>query len=227
MTHAMERRRVVSATALGMVLALLAFPIYRLFIDPLFVIPNTTTEAHVLIGQAMLWGLTLSLLAVTRFAEHKSLASVGIKPLSWRRVAVAVGLGLLLLVAVWPLSMLASQLFPITDSGGISENTSGLPAWIVLFAVVTAGVTEEMLFRAYPIERFQERTGNLWFGALVSLAAFVVMHNTGWNLGWIIGVVLPLGATLTGIYLWQRNLIFVIIIHIIVDLPLFFFALTR
>ncbi len=37
----------------------------------------------------------------------------------------------------------------------------------------------------------------------------------------MLGVVLPLGMVLTGLYLWRRNLGFVILIHFITDLPLF------
>jgi membrane protease YdiL (CAAX protease family) len=36
---------------------------------------------------------------------------------------------------------------------------------------------------------------------------------------------LPLGATLTGLYLWRRNVLFVAITHIMIDLPLLLVAL--
>ena len=56
--------------------------------------------------------------------------------------------------------------------------------------------------------------------ALLSLAAFVALHLQGWNLGHVVGVVLPLGAVMTGIYLWRRNLMFMIITHSLLDLPI-------
>ena len=99
------------------------------------------------------------------------------------------------------------------------------PAWLVLAVVLTASVTEELLFRAYPIERLTRLTGARWPGALLSLAAFVAFHLHGWHLGHVLGVVLPLGAVMTGLYLWQRNVAFVIITHFLLDLPIVLVAL--
>jgi membrane protease YdiL (CAAX protease family) len=98
-------------------------------------------------------------------------------------------------------------------------------AWLVLAVVLTASVTEELLFRAYPIERLARLTGARWPGALVSLAAFVAFHLQGWHLGHVLGVVLPLGAVMTGLYLWRRKVVFVIITHFLLDLPLVLVAL--
>jgi membrane protease YdiL (CAAX protease family) len=56
------------------------------------------------------------------------------------------------------------------------------------------------------------------------LAASVAFHLEGWNLGHIFGVVLPLGAVMTGLYLWRRNLLFMIITHFVLDLPIVLIA---
>ena len=56
--------------------------------------------------------------------------------------------------------------------------------------------------------------------AQLSLAAFVALHLQGWNLGHVVGVVLPLGAVMTGIYLWRHNHMFMIITHSLLDLPI-------
>src|SRR3712207_9085630 len=96
---------------------------------------------------------------------------------------------------------------------------------LILFTVLTASVIEEVLFRAYPLERLARLTGRPWPGPLISLAAFVAFHLQGWNLGHVVGVVLPLGAIMTGLYVWRRNLLFVVITHALIDLPLFLIAL--
>lgn len=106
------------------------------------------------------------------------------------------------------------------------ESVAGsAPAGLLLIVVLTASVTEELLFRAYPIEHLARLTGKRWPGALLSLAAFVALHLEGWNLGHVIGVVLPLGAVMTGLYLWRRNLVFMIITHFFLDLPIVLIAL--
>jgi membrane protease YdiL (CAAX protease family) len=97
--------------------------------------------------------------------------------------------------------------------------------WILLLSVITAGITEEILFRGYPLERLLEVTGTKWISGLISLVFFVAVHATGWNIAHIIGVVLPLGIILTGLYFWQRNLLFMMIVHMVIDLPLVIMAL--
>lgn len=105
------------------------------------------------------------------------------------------------------------------------ETASNFPWWILLLSVVTAGVTEEVLFRGYPLERLYEMTGNKWLSGLISLAFFVAIHAAGWNMAHVVGVVIPLGIILTGLYFWRRNLLFVMIVHVVIDLPLVFISL--
>ena len=45
------------------------------------------------------------------------------------------------------------------------------------------------------------------------------------GLSHVLGVVLPLGAVMTGLYLWRRNLWFLIITHFLIDLPIILIAL--
>jgi len=45
-----------------------------------------------------------------------------------------------------------------------------------------------------------------------------------WSLAHVLGVVLPLGAALTSLYVWKRNLPFMVTVHFLVDAPLFVLA---
>ena len=98
--------------------------------------------------------------------------------------------------------------------------------WLLVLGVIvlTASVTEEVLFRAYPLERVARLTGNMWLAAILSVAAFVAFLLRGWNMAHVWGAVLPLGAILTALYAWRRNLPFVIIVHFFIDLPLVLIA---
>jgi CAAX protease family protein len=118
-----------------------------------------------------------------------------------------------------------ARLLPLSKGGTVDRVAARGPAWLVLVVVLTASVTEELLFRAYPIERLTRLTGARWPGALLSLATFVAFHLHGWHLGHVLGVVLPLGAVMTGLYLWRRNVLFVIITHFLLDLPIVLVAL--
>lgn len=157
--------------------------------------------------------------------EKLSLTIIGWKPLSWKWTFAAIGLGVLLLLLVPVLTLLVSAVFPPSDTGTITQVTSNFSWWILLLSVLTAGITEEILFRGYPLERLHEITGIKWINGLISLIFFVVIHATGWDITHIIGVVIPLGVIITGLYFWQRNLLFVMIVHVVIDLPLVFIAL--
>lgn len=210
---------------LGLSLSLAIPSIYVLFISPFFLKPNVKEPVSTLIDFAVLWGLALGVLFFTRNIEKLSLTTIGWKSLSWKWVFAAIGLGILLSLLVPVLTLLVSTVIPPSDTGTITQVTSNFSWWILLLSVLTAGITEEILFRGYSLERLHEITGNKWISGLISLIFFVAVHATGWNIAHIIGVVIPLGIILTGLYFWQRNLLFVMIVHVVIDLPLVFIAL--
>ena len=179
----------------------------------------------VLLGQAMLWLLAGTVIAITRGWERKPWFWLGIRPISWPMVLLAGVLGVVLCAAVPALTAAVNRLMPPSAGGTVDSVAGSAPAWLLLIMLLTASVTEELLFRAYPIEHLARLTGSRWPGALLSLATFVAIHLQGWNLGHVIGVVLPLGAVMTGLYLWQRNLVFMIITHFFLDLPILLIAL--
>jgi len=212
---------------LGLSLSLAIPSIYVLFISPIFLKPNVNEPVSTLIDFAVLWGLALGVLYFTQNIEKLSLTTIGWKSLSWKWVFAAIGLGILLSLLVPALTLLVSMVFLPSDTGTITEVTSNFSWWILLLSVLTAGITEEILFRGYSLERLYEITGNKWISGLISLIFFVAIHATGWNIAHIIGVVIPLGIILTGLYFWQRNLLFVMIVHVGIDLPLVFIALLK
>lgn len=212
---------------LGLSLSLVIPSTYILFISPIFLKPNVNEPVSTLIDFAVLWGLAVGVLFYTRGIEKLPLATIGWKQLSWKLIFTAIGLGILLSLLVPVFTLLVSAVFPPSDTGTITQVVSNFPWWILLLSVLTAGITEEILFRGYPLERLHEMTGNKWISGLISLIFFVAIHSTGWSIAHIIGVVIPLGIILTGLYFWQRNLLFVMIVHLVIDLPLVFIALSK
>ncbi|MDX1379276.1 MAG: CPBP family intramembrane glutamic endopeptidase, partial [Anaerolineales bacterium] len=85
---------------------------------------------------------------------------------------------------------------------------------------------EEIIFRGYLIEGLAKLTGRLPIAVVISVLAFTLPHILNWNITHVIGVVLPLGLILSWLYLWKRNIIFNMIVHIVIDLPLVFIALS-
>jgi membrane protease YdiL (CAAX protease family) len=212
-------------TTVGLIVTLAGPFLVQFVLAPLILQSPLHPTTAVLLSQGMLWLLAGTVIAITRWWEHKPWSWLGLRPISWRAALLACGCGVVLVFAVAALTVAVNRLVPPTDGGTVDSVAASAPAWLLLVTVLTASVTEELLFRAYPIERLARLTGKRWPGALLSLAAFVAIHLQGWNLGHVLGVVLPLGAVMTGLYLWRRNLIFMIITHFFLDLPIILIAL--
>ncbi len=208
----------------GLFLSLGVPVIYMLFVNPMFVKPAVDEPFSTLIGFSLFWGLAILVLFFTRTVEALPLTSIGWRPLTWKSVLTAIGLGILLSLLVPALTLLVGAIIPQTNSGTVTEVVSSHSWWILILSVITAGVTEEILFRGYSLERLTEITGSKWISGIISLMFFIAVHAAGWNLTHLISVVLPLGAILTSIYFWQRNLLFVIIVHTVIDFPLIIMA---
>jgi len=214
-------------TYAGLTLSLVVPSIYAVLIGPVLLKPIMPELRYSLIGFGVFWTLTLVLLGFTRLLEKQTLPSIGWLNLSRKQALLAVVLGFILSMLVPLFSLLVGRLVPASQTGSITEVTTIFPWWIILLSVITAGITEEILFRGYPIERLLAGNYSSWLSGGLSLIFFVVIHASGWNLAHLIGVVLPLGLALTGLYIWQRNLLFVIIVHLMIDLPLVFLALLK
>lgn len=210
----------------GLCLSLVAPTIYSALVGPVFLKPKVAGLGYNLIGFGVFWILALSVLGFTLLIEKQSLRTIGWQFISWKQALGAITIGVLLSLLVPVLTLLVRNIVPASQTGSIAEVTSSFPWWVILLSVITAGITEEILFRGYPLERLLGSNKNKWLSVGISLAFFVAIHATGWNLTHLIGVVIPLGLVLTGLYLWQRNLIFVMIVHLMIDLPLVIIALT-
>ncbi len=207
----------------GLTIALVLPLVIVLMVLPVWVNPYLDENASNWLGLAAMWAITGLLYAYIRRYENRGLSSIGLKKITFKQVLLAAATGVLCSLFIPLFYYLMNEIF---NSGeNTLEEISDKPALLVLFGVITAAVTEETLVRAYPLERIQQLTNNNWPGIITSLAVFTALHFQSWDLLHIFGVVLPLGITLTLLYLKFRNLLFLIIVHLIIDLPLFFMAL--
>jgi membrane protease YdiL (CAAX protease family) len=126
---------------------------------------------------------------------------------------LAIALGIFLALIVPLLTWVVSQVIPPSEEGTIAAAVRTIPPALMLFGAFTAGVTEEVLYRGYPIERIIEMTGKRWIALFIPTIAFVIPHMVGWNFTHLIAVVLPFGFIFSALYLWKRNLIFNMIVH--------------
>ena len=206
-----EAHRPPVARALaGLSLALLAGSLpYPVWID------ESGGTMHLLAVEAVYFALVAAMLVHVRFVERRPWSSIGLRRLRARDAAVAVLFAVLViagLAAIWLV------VFPALGigNGEAVDRLRALPAWWLALSVIRAGVSEEILFRGYPIERLQELTGRRWLAAVLPLIPFVLAHVGPW--GWSHVLVAGFGgAMFTWLYLLRRNLPASILAHCIVD----------
>lgn len=124
------------------------------------------------------------------------------------------------LVMAW--SWVAGRLAPQDDNDGIATIVSlGVAGVIVL--IVTAAVTEEVVYRGFLAERlgalFGRRRWARPLGATLSLVLFVLPHLAFFGPSWLVHQ-LPGALALAGIALIRRNLVAAMLLHLLIDLPI-------
>ncbi len=211
--NADSRPRTGWFTWLGVFLALLG-PVV-IAGPPALLAGDPESPAAVFVVLCSMWGLAIVLSAIVTGPERTALSSIGLQAFRWR--SVWLGLGGALAIALSMLLVLA----PFGDDvhAGIERGVGVLaawPLWLKTFAVVTAGVTEEVLYRGYAITRLELLTGNRLVAAGLSLAVFTVVHLPFWG-GGAAAAVLTGGLALTLLFLWKRDLLLVAVAHTAID----------
>jgi membrane protease YdiL (CAAX protease family) len=209
------------ASVVGLIFALV-IPAFLSAGGPTGEIPtDVNAVATVLISEAATWSLTLIVLAIVLFAERRRLTSIGLGIPTWPAIRTGILMTVLLLVLAMGAGAIVQAAGGLPRNGGDQVSlVMGLPIWLQLFAAVSAGFTEEILFRGYAIERMTELTGSRWLGAIIPIIVFGAIHAPFWGIGHAIVAGMS-GFWLTLIYLWRRNLWTNITAHALLDALVF------
>jgi len=168
------------------------------------------------LGDAVKWAQTGAVLLILRYGQGKPVSWIGIEVPRWKDLGLAVLTGV---AAVLAGSVLAGALLgALGTEPDLSTLTflRSLPFLQKVFVVVTAGITEELLYRAYAIEAIEAVTGSTTLAVVVSTAVFVGLHVPYWGLATGVGQALS-ALVLAGAYVWRRNLAVPAGAHILVD----------
>jgi membrane protease YdiL (CAAX protease family) len=179
---------------------------------------STTTAGQLLVNSATMWLLVAAVLVVVLYWEHRSLASIGIELPSRREATVGVVAGvagLVLGILATGIAVAALQLEPPETLSTLE----GLSLPVKLAIVGTAVVTEEVLWRGYPIERLTELTGSLWVGAVASGVVFLAVHYPAWGL---VGAIPQAVFTvaIVGVYVQTRNVVACVLAHTVINVAM-------
>jgi membrane protease YdiL (CAAX protease family) len=161
------------------------------------------------------WAITVLLLVVVLGAERQPLASIGIRLVGWRDLGWAMG-GFVVGVVTFMITGPIVQALGLGDVGGGIDFLAQLPVWARLGIAVTAGVTEEVLFRGFLIERLYALTGHLGLAGAISYAIFVLLHLPFWGMGGTIQIGVW-SLLVTYLYVKRRNLPACILMHTLND----------
>jgi membrane protease YdiL (CAAX protease family) len=175
----------------------------------------TSTATALLVNAATMWLLVGVLFAVVLSWEDRPLASVGLERPTRRQALAGLGAGVVALVVGLLVTGVAVAVFDLRQPETLTTIGSlSLP--VKLTIVATAVVTEEILWRGYPIERLTELTGSVWVGAVTSFVVFLAVHYPAWGLvGALPQAVFALA--LVGVYVGTRNVVACILTHAVIN----------
>lgn len=171
------------------------------------------------------WGAALTALLILVVFERQPLSAVGFKGLRGSSIAYGVLLGVIV-IFLFPVAGMLIKALELPNPQSNFANLVALPLWARIATLITAGVTEEILFRGYPISRLEAATGSTLLAAAIPFVVFVILHLPSWGPAHLIFVSMA-AFVLTVSYLWRRDLWTNIIAHIVVDsVPLIIVPLT-
>jgi membrane protease YdiL (CAAX protease family) len=197
-------------TFCGLAIALLGIP--AIVTGQRLLSLHPAANSAVLVRELAILALTGMLLWLVRTRERLPLSSIGIGSAHLGR-SLAWGLGLAFVCFAAVVACLVAYSALGVHYGEGASAAHSLP--VTLLVVIRAGISEEILYRGYAIERLQSLTGSRWLAAAISLAAFAGFHVRQGVAGIVLAAVL--GAIITGFYLWKRNLVAAIFAHFLVD----------
>jgi membrane protease YdiL (CAAX protease family) len=171
--------------------------------------------AHLVGYEAIWWAVVAFMLWWVVYAERRPLTSIGFHRLRRGDVLAALAAAVVMVAGLAAIYYVVFPLIHFTEQSKMNQLLA-TPVWWRAISVVRAGVSEEVLFRGYAIERLHELTGNRRLAAVISGVLFAWAHVGPW--GWGHLLLAGYGAILlTALYFWRGNLWANILAHTIVD----------
>lgn len=175
--------------------------------------------ANHLLYEGVIWMWVVGMLLYVVRVERRPLSSIGFRAPGLKDGIIAILAGIVILAG---LALMLLVVFPALHWSESSQvaSISALPYWLNVLIVVRAAVSEEILFRGYPMERLEELTGSRAVAGILTCTVFTLDHISfwGWHHIFIAGLA---GVALTILYLWRRNIWVNMIAHFIVDASAF------
>ena len=167
-------------------------------------------------SDVVFWTLTLLVLFYVRRVERRPLSSIGFRGPGAIDLLLGLVAGAIMILGMGLIYAIVFPALHLQLNRAHMDAILHTPVWYRVLLAARAAITEEVLFRGYPIERLQELTGNRYVAAVISVAAFTYAHLSAWGPGQLVVVAFG-GVLLAGLYLWRRNIWANILAHGIAD----------
>jgi membrane protease YdiL (CAAX protease family) len=184
----------------------------------LLVIPGVSTHqvtnVHDDIVHLCAKWLVVSVLCTIAFAVQRwGPSKLGIRWLGWSDVLAC----LAGVIVAFVISGAASRFVVMPASLSDLQKLAAVPLGLRIVVVLTAAICEEFIYRGFGIEELAYLTGRRWLAGLLSLILFTVSHAGLYGISAALIIPGLVGAVLTGLYLWRRNLLSCMLMHAIMD----------
>lgn len=196
----------------GLLFALLASPLVLAFFRKLHF------NQFSIVPRIALWVAAAVVIGIAATSIGAWRAALGLAWPTWQVVGLAVVAAVVLMFAIVASQSLLAKYKLLTPSPKQVELQQKLlhsPFRHRFFVVVTAAVTEEVLYRGYAIGVGQHLLGSLWFACILSGVVFTLAHIR-WGLANLIPVFLAT-LVITLFFAFSQNLLACIIVHAILD----------
>lgn len=167
------------------------------------------------------WVAVVVLIVFITVIERRTLATILLvrpqkKDLEWACIFWGIGM-------TWNWAM--NIVVPPPQTDGL-DTIINLPIPVIIALILTTSITEEILFRGYPVERLRELTGRTWIAVSFSFILFLLPHIRFFGIHWLLyhgfGTIL-----LYILYVWRRNLWACILMHFLSNAPLLIPAIIQ
>lgn len=166
--------------------------------------------------EVVFWTITAALLFHATKIEGRGLSSLGFRPPTVWTLAWGAAFGLIITAVFMVMGILVIRVLHLKGNAAAARPLFTAPLWFRVLLVFRAAVIEEILYRAYPIERVEALTRSKWIAAAVSVVGFALAHLEYWGPVQLLFVA-PAGVVLTALYIWRRDILCNMLAHFITD----------
>jgi uncharacterized protein len=199
-----------SLPAVGLVVALLGVPALQLATRVL------GGEPFKLWSRLALWFLATIVLGIAVASYSDWRVTLGLTLSDWHWMTQAL-IATTLTLAAWPVVQLLQRALgasTVVDTDSFKK-IAAMPFAYRVFLVLTAGITEEVLYRGYGIGVGKLLLGGMPTAFAVSLLIFVAAHFR-WGASHLLSV-LWAGAVLSALFVLTNSLLACIVAHVLID----------